>query len=364
MAYRCKVCGYKFKSGDDDLCPQCFTARDDINCTDQPGHSHTFDTSNERNSFIEHEKLREDIPSVSELSGQAHRAADELEKKYQTYKNDRHKAAGVHQNPYISQTANKAQDSFQSREAMKNNAARNNAGSSFNYNSYSDLVNQLSGNKNGNKAKGCLAAFIVLFFVFPILGVVLSSGSTIMKAVKDAKNEENGNKAHKIETPEIDPPDIDMPSIPDFSSMLDGLFNYNYDAPKFEIDSSQKDICGSGNKIIYSACYKPEEISDIDKENIEYLDHGLKKEQLYQYEVDFTDSNGEPLDVADIIMTVSGIDANGDCTYTFWGQTGNMYILLPEKVRYYSLSVTYFGEDGSQKDMIFMFDVQDLPKFS
>ncbi len=356
MAYRCKICGYKFKSTDDDLCPQCFTARDDVKCTDGIGHTHGFDTSKERNSFLDEEKLREKIPSAQELTGQAHRAADELSKKYQTYRNDQHKMSGSSRTSGTSGYTRQQRSPYQS--SSPNSGALDSFQKRANYAAYSTLMNQNQA-KNKKGAQGCLVVFILLFFALPILATVLSSSSVLKKAIEGATNEENGNKAYTI-----DPPDIDMPSIPDYSSMLDGFFNYNYDAPKFEIDSSQKDICGSGNKIIYYACYKPEEISDIDKENIEYLDHGLKKEQLYQYEVDFTDSNGDPLDVADIMMTVSGIDANGDCTYTFWGQTGNMYILLPEKVRYYSLSVTYFGEDGSQKDMVFMFDVQDLPKFS
>lgn len=29
MAYKCRICGYKFKAGDGSLCPECFTARDE-----------------------------------------------------------------------------------------------------------------------------------------------------------------------------------------------------------------------------------------------------------------------------------------------------------------------------------------------
>lgn len=29
MAYKCKICGYKFKAGDGSLCPECFTAREE-----------------------------------------------------------------------------------------------------------------------------------------------------------------------------------------------------------------------------------------------------------------------------------------------------------------------------------------------
>ena len=65
MAYRCKSCGYKFKKTDSDLCPECFTARDDISCTAfDEEHSHSFDaSSSERNSFIE-DQLKDERKSV------------------------------------------------------------------------------------------------------------------------------------------------------------------------------------------------------------------------------------------------------------------------------------------------------------
>lgn len=66
MAYRCKSCGYRFKKNDSDLCPECFTARDDIGCTTfEEEHSHGFDaSSSERNSFIE-DQLKDEKSSVN-----------------------------------------------------------------------------------------------------------------------------------------------------------------------------------------------------------------------------------------------------------------------------------------------------------
>lgn len=41
MAFKCKHCGYVFKKTDSDLCPECFTARDDVDCMDfEKRHSH------------------------------------------------------------------------------------------------------------------------------------------------------------------------------------------------------------------------------------------------------------------------------------------------------------------------------------
>lgn len=63
MAYKCKTCGYRFKKSDSDLCPECFTARDDIDCgVFEKKHTHFKDSYNESNDFIS-EQLREERKS-------------------------------------------------------------------------------------------------------------------------------------------------------------------------------------------------------------------------------------------------------------------------------------------------------------
>lgn len=362
MAYRCKVCGYKFKSTDDDLCPQCFTARDDVKCTDGAGHTHGFDTSAERNSFIEEEKLREKIPSVQELSGQAHRAADELQKKYQTYQSDRHKSSGDNTKnaamaSYLEQKQkrtynygyqNKAQDSFQQRAAMQN---------------YAELRNRAAANKNAKKTSGCLVAFMLLFFIFPIFGMLMTSGSDIIKAIQGAKNEEKGNKAHHIETPSISMPDINLPSIPDFSSMLDQLFDYDYSSSDFDLGFKQEEFSDPNKRLIYVSCYKNASSAETEADRLEYLDHSLKNEELYEYHLDIVDENGDPIDLDRCQMTLSAIDASGLPVYYYRGEEDQKYVLLIDKVEFYSLNVTYFDEAGNQKDMLFAFRLSDLPTY-
>ena len=59
MAYKCKNCGYIFKKTDSDLCPECFTAREDIECTDfDEEHDHDKDelTEPENEEMTEAEK--------------------------------------------------------------------------------------------------------------------------------------------------------------------------------------------------------------------------------------------------------------------------------------------------------------------
>ena len=66
MGKKCKICGYRFKSKDEAICPECFTARDDdISCerysASEHSHGRSFsaglrDTSE---SFVQRE-LREE----------------------------------------------------------------------------------------------------------------------------------------------------------------------------------------------------------------------------------------------------------------------------------------------------------------
>ena len=46
MGNKCKICGYRFKSRDEEICPECFTAReDDITCARYSGSEHSHRSS-------------------------------------------------------------------------------------------------------------------------------------------------------------------------------------------------------------------------------------------------------------------------------------------------------------------------------
>ncbi|MCD8094990.1 MAG: hypothetical protein LUE12_02540 [Ruminococcus sp.] len=67
MAYKCKVCGYKFKADDLYVCPECFTQRDDYDCNYyEEGHTHTKDTEDyPEDDFLAHE-LKEERQKTKE----------------------------------------------------------------------------------------------------------------------------------------------------------------------------------------------------------------------------------------------------------------------------------------------------------
>ena len=80
MAYRCKCCGYIFKSSDSDLCPECFTARDDTKCSDmERGHTHFKERSKEKNDFLD-DQLREERKAAKEDFGEDYNIRDDSAK--------------------------------------------------------------------------------------------------------------------------------------------------------------------------------------------------------------------------------------------------------------------------------------------
>ena len=54
MGNKCKICGYRFKSKDEEICPECFTAReDDISCARYSGKAHTHRKTTYAGDFME-----------------------------------------------------------------------------------------------------------------------------------------------------------------------------------------------------------------------------------------------------------------------------------------------------------------------
>ena len=82
MAYKCKSCGYRFKASDSDLCPECFTARDDISCTDIGGetfHNHFKDSAG-GDDFIARQMREESRLSGDELLEQISGITDSVKR--------------------------------------------------------------------------------------------------------------------------------------------------------------------------------------------------------------------------------------------------------------------------------------------
>ncbi len=87
MAYKCKSCGYRFKPSDADLCPECFTARDDISCGNFAdgafGQSHNhFKDSAGGDDFIARQLREENKRSGDELAEEIRSITDGIKRNF------------------------------------------------------------------------------------------------------------------------------------------------------------------------------------------------------------------------------------------------------------------------------------------
>ncbi len=178
MAYRCKVCGYKFKKGDSDLCPECFTARDDINCTDISGHTHVKDGTNDKGEDFISQQLREEqeitqkhidnIPPPTPV--QQHydkvRSEQQLQQQFKQFK------------------------SYQMAEKSINGSSSNGFQSSSSFKTYNSGV--------GSKAvKRIVITFLLIFILGTVLSVVIP---LIMLFVGIAKGDYNTSSSASYES--------------------------------------------------------------------------------------------------------------------------------------------------------------------
>ena len=252
MAYKCKVCGYKLQKGED-LCPQCFTARDD-GVSGFSGYSK--DISAERNSFIEHEKTRESIPTYQELSGSAHRAADEVKKKFESYQNERHKMMG---GPASNSTYYpKNSSSFQSRSSYNYGYGANNA-------QFGNIT------QSQKKIVKTITIVVVVVFLIPFLVSLITMMAAAVYGSKHKGSGENG-----VETAaSIDLKDLDSIYFPDTDINIPEVFNYDYDNADMTFDSTDKAV-GGEEHLKFMDSLVDYEYSGATEDQTEYIDSTLK----------------------------------------------------------------------------------------
>ena len=101
MNSTCKFCGYRFKSKDEQICPECLTAREeDISCGvyGESEHSHVVFDEHNRNGqlFTKNDTFRD---------GRADFLKEELRERYLIYKN-RNNDPEKHSRTILAETVN------------------------------------------------------------------------------------------------------------------------------------------------------------------------------------------------------------------------------------------------------------------
>ena len=185
MAYRCKCCGYIFKSSDSDLCPECFTARDDTKCSDmERGHTHFKERSKEKNDFLD-DQLREERKAAKEDFGEDYNIRDDSARKSRytqnytgTYNVGAQQSYGQ---PHINSAYNGGKSTLRFTNGFDPNAQAGYSNTQYNYGNMQANYGNMQANYGNMQAytartakttKKIVVAIIIIAFVLPIIASI------------------------------------------------------------------------------------------------------------------------------------------------------------------------------------------------
>lgn len=340
MAYKCKTCGYRFKSDDSDLCPECFTARDDIGCKTFEQHSHgKFTTASVEDDDFITEQLKSEKASAKNFSKENNYS--------QAATNPRSASSN---NVYKKTTVNTGYSSPYNNanpNAYSPQSSRTYSSGSYNYRTYGNRVTVKTIKPN---KIGCIVTIvIILLFFLPILVTIFCE---YMSEVFSDDNEVYSEE-----------------SVYDYTEHDE--FNYLYENEYF---ISDPEYFSTDGKFFTLMQHSEDEFVDYDniKEDIDVYDSDLyDSEWIYKYfEFSVEELNGEDVtdqyDISDI--TVDGIDGNYKTVYSYTQNneddsfTKNPYkFVYNEYVELYYVNVVFVSKmDKTYKTAGFYFDKDTL----
>lgn len=340
MAYKCKTCGYRFKSDDSDLCPECFTARDDIGCKTFEQHSHgKFTTASVEDDDFITEQLKSEKASAKNFSKENNYS--------QAATNPRSASSN---NVYKKTTVNTGYSSPYNNanpNAYSPQSSRTYSSGSYNYRTYGNRVTVKTIKPN---KIGCIVTIvIILLFFLPILVTIFCE---YMSEVFSDDNEVYSEE-----------------SVYDYTEHDD--FNYLYENEYF---ISDPEYFSTDGKFFTLMQHSEDEFVDYDniKEDIDVYDSDLyDSEWIYKYfEFSVEELNGEDVtdqyDISDI--TVDGIDGNYKTVYSYTQNneddsfTKNPYkFVYNEYVELYYVNVVFVSKmDKTYKTAGFYFEKDTL----
>ena len=162
---KCRICGYRFKSDDEIICPECFTARDeDISCNSFSGdlHSHDLRADNEQDGWFgqsENDTFKEEKNDFVAEERKEEARDDNFQSTYIPPKNP---------TPPPSYSASRAEK----LAALNNYSQQRTTYNRPNNSTYSFSTTNVNNPNKKNGGKGCVTAvviFIILMSVIPTL---------------------------------------------------------------------------------------------------------------------------------------------------------------------------------------------------
>lgn len=168
---KCRICGYRFKSDDEIICPECFTARDeDISCNSFSDdlHSHDLRADNEQDGWFgqsENDTFKEEKNDFVSEERKEESKDENFQSTYTPPKSP---------TPPPSYSASRAEK----LAALNNYSQQRTSYNRPNNSSYSFSATNINHSNKKNGGKGCVTAvviIIILMSVIPTLFGFLSS---------------------------------------------------------------------------------------------------------------------------------------------------------------------------------------------
>ena len=319
MAYRCKSCGYWFRSSDSDLCPECFTARDDISCLNYSdggsAHSHgVFSDSDSGDDF-----LARQIREESRLSG------DELLEELREYSDSARRRVGSVTPPNTYSRPSAPTVSYQPRTAASNLQTRR----------ISYDMNYSANTPPKKKGAGCLGVIIVALFCLPFL---LEFVPSLIDIFKDLYEESQQSQT------------VTLP---------DGAANVTTDSPLYD-ESFDGEAAGIISAYRFHKNYVDPVDAAIEFEVKELSGPSGVPESIWHCAV--IDISLCQQDEKVVSMTLRGCDNNNNDYYTWivdndhygtGSEVFGMPIIFNENVPNYEITVICENSIGEQSELIF-----------
>lgn len=309
MANKCRICGYRFKSKDEVICPECFTAREeDISCgsysDDLHDRSHgadvrrNFSSTSENDIFEEYEhasfideqrkdEANDPVPSSTYNKNESSSRQQKLDALKQA-------SAGAPQRPYRNYN-------------IPNNSVNYNGSRPPIQNAFPQNVQIEKNNRQIKKVKGCVVGAIIIWVVIPVIVGLISA------FVGEHRSESSSSRYHIADYDySFEKPDISMP---DFDGVFDTEFIGTVSEYRINVSNKTKYASSTGlntdpnvSKYAFSVDLVDEEyengdwqLVDIDIELIPDLlddDRTLSVEDIVLIS---KDNLGDPIAVSEIL---------------------------------------------------------------
>lgn len=163
---KCRICGYRFKSDDEIICPECFTARDeDISCNSFSGdlHSHDLRADNEQDGWFgqsENDTFKEEKNDFVSEERKEEAKDENFQSTYTPPKNP---------TPPPSYSNSRAEK----LAALNNYSQQRTSYNRPNNSSYSFSATNINHSNKKNGGKGCATAIVVIIILMAILPTII-----------------------------------------------------------------------------------------------------------------------------------------------------------------------------------------------